>query len=156
MEGEGKNVVVSGDEGNRLAAVREYLQNGEQPTDGLVLATRVYGPCRYVIAKGSGGLIHWALRVTDSGRLYRTDAAHVIAMEKMSRRRRRPRRSSINLTRDARSDPQPGDILRGDDKIRCVIKRDGDVLICETLGRRYRMLVDSWRKWCGKSSAIVS
>ena len=60
------------------------------------------------------------------------------------------------MTRDPRTDPQPGDILRGDGKVRRVIKRDGDLLICETFGRRYRMRVDSWRDWCAKSGAAVS
>ena len=59
-------------------------------------------------------------------------------------------------TRDPGSDPQPGDILRGDGKIRRVIKRDGEILICETGGKRYRMRVGSWRAWCEKSGATVS
>ena len=58
--------------------------------------------------------------------------------------------------RDPRLDPQPGDILRGDDKIRLVISRDGDMLICETWGRRYRMRVGGWREWCEKSDAVVN
>ena len=50
--------------------------------------------------------------------------------------------------RDPRIDPQAGDILRGDGKIRRVIKRDGDMLICETWGET---LPDA----CGSLAQVV-
>ena len=58
--------------------------------------------------------------------------------------------------RDPSIDPQPGDILRGDGKVRRVLKREGHMLICETWGKRYPMQLDTWQEWCQNSDAVTS
>ena len=57
--------------------------------------------------------------------------------------------------RDPRIDPQPGDKIRGGPMMRRVIRREGDMLGCETWGKRYRMRLDNWQKWCKESGAEV-
>jgi hypothetical protein len=74
---------MSSDAADRLA-VRKYLSNGEQPKNGLVLSTRIYGTsstCKYVIAQESGASILWAFRVTEAGRLLRAHEGLVIVLE---------------------------------------------------------------------------
>jgi hypothetical protein len=56
-------------------------------------------------------------------------------------------------TPDPRTDPQPGDEVRDTLTIRRVIRRDGDMLICESWQRRYRMRVHRWQKWCEEKRA---
>jgi len=60
------------------------------------------------------------------------------------------------MTHDPRTDPQAGDEVRDASTIRRVIQRDGDILICESWQKRYRMGLDGWRKWCQESSAKAS
>ena len=55
------------------------------------------------------------------------------------------------MTRDPRTDPQPGDEVRVDGKIRRVIERHGDMLRCETFGIRHKIRLERWREWCEKS-----
>ena len=85
---------MTSDAANRIA-VRRYLSHGEQPEDGLVLATRVYGPFTYVIAEEPSGLIRWAFRVTAGG-LFRSDVAHIIALEEAKAKEARGRISKIS------------------------------------------------------------
>lgn len=59
------------------------------------------------------------------------------------------------MTRDPRIDPQPGDELRGNGQIRCVVKREGDRVSIEGPGTRYWMRLDRWQAWCEKSSAVA-
>jgi hypothetical protein len=37
--------------------------------------------------------------------------------------------------------------------IRCVIRREGEMVQCQSGKRRYRMLVTRWQKWCEQSRA---
>jgi hypothetical protein len=57
------------------------------------------------------------------------------------------------MTRDPRTDPQPGDELRGDGQIRRVIVRKDGMLRIESGRIRYWMRLDRWREWCEKSGA---
>jgi hypothetical protein len=50
------------------------------------------------------------------------------------------------ITRDPRTDPQPGDELPGcGGQIRRVIRREGDMLWCEDGAMRYKTTVEYWR-----------
>ena len=64
-----------------------------------------------------------------------------------------PEPTSMTGDRDPRTYPQPGDELRGSGIIRRVILRDGDMLICESWQRRYRVRVYRPRAWYEKSGA---
>jgi hypothetical protein len=57
------------------------------------------------------------------------------------------------MTRDPRTDPQPGDELRGGAIMRRMLKREGGKLLIQSEHRRYWMRVDRWREWCEKSGA---
>ena len=57
------------------------------------------------------------------------------------------------MTRDPRSDPQPGDEFRRDGQPRQVIQRDGDRILVDAGRTRYWMRVDRWREWCQKNGA---
>jgi hypothetical protein len=60
------------------------------------------------------------------------------------------------MTRDPRMDPQPGDVLLGLDGLeRHVFRRNGDALQIGDATSSYRMRLDHWREWCGKSQAEV-
>jgi hypothetical protein len=49
------------------------------------------------------------------------------------------------MTRDSRTDPQPGDELRGGAIMRRMLKREGGKLLIQSEHRRYWMRVDRWR-----------
>jgi hypothetical protein len=52
-------------------------------------------------------------------------------------------------TRDPRTDPQPGDEVRGvDGQIRRVIRREGENLWCQDGAMRYQTTVERWQEWC--------
>jgi hypothetical protein len=56
--------------------------------------------------------------------------------------------------RDPRIDPQPGDVLLGQDGLRRqVFRRNGDALRIGDATSSYRMRLDQWREWCEKSGA---
>jgi hypothetical protein len=57
------------------------------------------------------------------------------------------------MTRDPRTDPQPGDELRGNGQIRRVVIREGNRLLVEGPRTRYWMRLDRWQEWCEKSRA---
>lgn len=59
----------------------------------------------------------------------------------------------LPMTRDPRSDPQPGDEMRGGCYIRKVVRREGDKVLIEGFNGRYWMRVDRWQEWCEKSGA---
>jgi hypothetical protein len=60
------------------------------------------------------------------------------------------------MTRDPRTDPQPGDELRDTGQIRRVVKREGERILVEGPRTRYWMRLDRWRRWCEKSGAGVA
>ncbi len=60
------------------------------------------------------------------------------------------------MTRDPRTDPQPGDELRGDGVSRRVFQRNGERVLIVGPGTRYWMRLDRWQAWCEKSRAEVS
>jgi hypothetical protein len=57
------------------------------------------------------------------------------------------------MTRDPRSDPQPGDELRVSGQLRTVMRREGDELWCQDGAIRYRTTVERWRQWCEEGGA---
>jgi hypothetical protein len=63
------------------------------------------------------------------------------------------------MTRDPRTDPQPGDEVRIDGSIvRRVLKREGSKLLIENFGTGFNhfwVRVDTWQKWCETSGAEV-
>lgn len=59
------------------------------------------------------------------------------------------------MIRDPRSNPQPGDELRGDGQSRRVIRLDGDRVLISGPQKRYWMRVDRWQAWCQKSGAVA-
>ena len=60
------------------------------------------------------------------------------------------------MTRDPRTDPQPGDVLLGLDGLeRHVFRRNGDALQIGDATSSYRMRLGHWREWCEKSQAEV-
>lgn len=54
---------------------------------------------------------------------------------------------------DPRSDPQPGDDLRGDGQSRRIVKREGNKVLIDTWGKRYWLRLDRWEAWCKMSKA---
>ena len=62
------------------------------------------------------------------------------------------------MTRDPRSDPQPGDELPQQRRDSAhVFKREGEKLLIRDGPRtRYWMHVDRWREWCNNSRAEAS
>jgi hypothetical protein len=56
------------------------------------------------------------------------------------------------MTRDPRSDPQPGDMLRGNLIFRRVIKREGEKVLIQSEHTRYWMRVERWQLWCEQSN----
>ena len=58
-------------------------------------------------------------------------------------------------TRNPRTDPQPGDELRGVTIIRRVIKREGEELLIQSEHTRYWVRVDRWQRWCQRDDAVV-
>jgi len=55
------------------------------------------------------------------------------------------------MTRDPRTDPQPGDEVRDSSgELRRAVKREGDKVLVEGWGKRYWIRVDQWREWCGE------
>ena len=70
------------------AAVRKYLQTGEQPQDDSVLITKAYPQRTFVIAKDSAGHVLWAFFITGAKgsrgniRLYSLDEGYLIAVER--------------------------------------------------------------------------
>ena len=62
-------------------------------------------------------------------------------------------------SRDPRSDPRPGDEVQIDGIIRRVVRRDDQVVWCESGNRRYQMLLARWQKWCaeyGEGAAMAA
>jgi hypothetical protein len=56
-------------------------------------------------------------------------------------------RKNISITRDPRLDPQRGDEARCGGLIRRVIRREGDLLWCQSGGMPYRFKLQLWQKW---------
>ena len=52
------------------------------------------------------------------------------------------------MTRDPRTDPQPGDEVRVSGQLRTVIRREGDDLWCQDGAMRYKTTVRGWQEWC--------
>ena len=58
------------------------------------------------------------------------------------------------MTRDPRTDPQPGDVLRGTHGVkRRVRQREGDWLFVGESRTRYRMRLAVWQEWCERRAA---
>ena len=52
------------------------------------------------------------------------------------------------MIRDPRTNPQPGDEIRGrGGQLRRVNRRDGDILWCQDGSIRYKTTVQRWREW---------
>jgi hypothetical protein len=66
-----------------------------------------------------------------------------------------PEKRGRRMTRDPRTDPQPGDEVRVDDLIRNVIARDGERVFVHGPRTHYWMRLGRWQKWCEKSWAMV-
>ena len=60
------------------------------------------------------------------------------------------------MTRDPRTDPQPGDEVRVDTLIRKLIERDGERVFVHGYRTHYWLHLERWRAWCEKSSAVVA
>ena len=60
------------------------------------------------------------------------------------------------MTRDPRTNPQPGDEVRNGATIRRVIKRDTENLLIEGWGQRYRIKLKTWQGWCEDRRAEVA
>jgi Protein kinase domain len=59
------------------------------------------------------------------------------------------------MTRDPRTDPQPGDELRDGANVRCVLQREGDTLWCLVGLVRFKTSLERWQEWCQQSGAEV-
>ena len=57
------------------------------------------------------------------------------------------------MTRDPRSDPQPGDRFQGKLIMRRVIMREDARILVSNGTKRHWMSLDRWREWCEKSGA---
>ena len=57
--------------------------------------------------------------------------------------------------RDPRIDPRPGDMVRGNGQVRCVMAREGDRVRCVSGDYDYRMRLDNWQKWCRLNGLIA-
>ena len=59
------------------------------------------------------------------------------------------------MTRDPRSDPQPGDeMVSATGEVRRVIRRDADRLLCEYGVMRHSVTLRRWMVWCEKNHAM--
>ena len=62
--------------------------------------------------------------------------------------------SDAFVTRDPRTDPQPGDqMLSATGELRTVVRRDGETLSCQDGVMRYSVTLRRWVVWCEKNSA---
>jgi len=63
----------------------------------------------------------------------------------------------LTMTRDPRTDPQPGDILRysGEDFPRRVLEREDDSVLVEMGARRSSMTLNRWFRWANRKRSIV-
>ena len=59
------------------------------------------------------------------------------------------------MTRDPRTDPQPGDELRSGTIMRRVVKREDGELLIQSEHTRYWVRVDRWQRWCEQGGAEI-
>ena len=59
------------------------------------------------------------------------------------------------MTRDPRTDPQPGDkMVTAAGEVRTVLRRDSETLSCQDGVMHYSVTLRRWTVWCEKNSAM--
>ena len=59
------------------------------------------------------------------------------------------------MTRDPRTDPQPGDVIEGGTQKLLVLKRTSDMVLVDGGSSAYWISVERWQQWCEEIDAKV-